>query len=356
MKMGLRWFGEGYDTVSLEKIRQVPGVRGVITTLYGAMPGENWDKDQVLALQRSVEDAGLEVLGIESVNVHDAIKAGLPGRDQYIENYIQTIRTLGECGIHLICYNFMPVFDWTRTQLAKPRKDGSTVLAYDQREIDKMDPEKLFVSMEAGSQGHLLPGWEPERLAHIQELFQVYKSVDEEALWANLKYFLDAILPTCEKYEVKMAIHPDDPGWSVFGLPRIITSGEALRRMVDMSPSPCNGVTLCTGSLGTNPHADLPGIIHMLEGSIFFAHVRNMEHTAPGQFEESAHLSSDGSFDMFAIVKALYETGFDGVIRPDHGRMIWGEQAMPGYGLYDRALGSQYLLGLWEALEKTINR
>lgn len=356
MKMGLRWFGEGYDTVSLDKIRQVPGVRGVITTLYGAMPGENWDKDQVLALQRSVEDAGLEVLGIESVNVHDAIKAGLPGRDQYIENYIQTIRTLGECGIHLICYNFMPVFDWTRTQLAKPRKDGSTVLAYDQREIDKMDPEKLFVSMEAGSQGHLLPGWEPERLAHIQELFQVYKSVDEEALWANLKYFLDAILPTCEKYEVKMAIHPDDPGWSVFGLPRIITSGEALRRMVDMSPSPCNGVTLCTGSLGTNPNADLPGIIHMLEGSIFFAHVRNMEHTAPGQFEESAHLSSDGSFDMFAIVKALYETGFDGVIRPDHGRMIWGEQAMPGYGLYDRALGSQYLLGLWEALEKTINR
>ena len=263
---------------------------------------------------------------------------------------------MGECGIHLICYNFMPVFDWTRTQLAKPRKDGSTVLAYDQREIDKMDPEKLFVSMEAGSQGHLLPGWEPERLAHIQELFQVYKSVDEEALWANLKYFLDAILPTCEKYEVKMAIHPDDPGWSVFGLPRIITSGEALRRMVDMSPSPCNGVTLCTGSLGTNPNADLPGIIHMLEGSIFFAHVRNMEHTAPGQFEESAHLSSDGSFDMFAIVKALYETGFDGVIRPDHGRMIWGEQAMPGYGLYDRALGSQYLLGLWEALEKTINR
>ena len=129
MKMGLRWFGEGYDTVSLDKIRQVPGVRGVITTLYGAMPGENWDKDQVLALQRSVEDAGLEVLGIESVNVHDAIKAGLPGRDQYIENYIQTIRTLGECGIHLICYNFMPVFDWTRTQLAKPRKDGSTVLA-----------------------------------------------------------------------------------------------------------------------------------------------------------------------------------------------------------------------------------
>ncbi len=352
MKMGLRWFGEGYDTVSLEKIRQVPGVSGVITTLYGAMPGEDWEKEKVLALKRSAENAGLEILGIESVNIHDDIKIGLPTRDQYIENYISTIRTLSECGIHLICYNFMPVFDWTRTDLAKPRHDGSTVLAYDQRVIDQMDPDNLFASMEARSQGHVLPGWEPERLANLKEPFEKYKDVDEEKLWANLKYFLEAIMPACEKYGVKMAIHPDDPGWSVFGLPRIITSGENLRRMVDMVPSPCNGVTLCTGSLGTNPNADLPGIIHLLKGKIFFAHVRNMEHTAPGQFEESAHLSSDGSFDMFAIVKALYDTGFDGVMRPDHGRMIWGEQAMPGYGLYDRALGSQYLLGLWEAITK----
>ena len=356
MKMTFRWYGSQMDPIPLRYIKQIPNMSGVVTSLMDMPAGALWPEERIQALKQEVNDAGLEMEVIESVNVHEDIKLGLPSRDQYIEAYQETIRRLGRAGVKVICYNFMPVFDWTRTQLAKPRRDGSTVLAYDQREIDKMDPEKLFASMEAGSQGHLLPGWEPERLAHIQELFQVYKSVDEEALWANLKYFLDAILPTCEKYEVKMAIHPDDPGWSVFGLPRIITSGEALRRMVDMSPSPCNGVTLCTGSLGTNPHADLPGIIHMLEGSIFFAHVRNMEHTAPGQFEESAHLSSDGSFDMFAIVKALYETGFDGVIRPDHGRMIWGEQAMPGYGLYDRALGSQYLLGLWEALEKTINR
>ena len=355
MKMTFRWYGEK-DSIPLEYIKQIPNMSGVVTAVYDTPVGEVWSEEKIVHLKSLCDKAGLEMEVIESVPVHEDIKLGKPSRDQFIANYAQTIRNLGKFGVKCICYNFMPVFDWTRTQLAKPRKDGSTVLAYDQREIDKMDPEKLFASMEAGSQGHLLPGWEPERLAHIQELFQVYKSVDEEALWANLKYFLDAILPICEKYEVKMAIHPDDPGWSVFGLPRIITSGEALRRMVDMSPSPCNGVTLCTGSLGTNPHADLPGIIHMLEGSIFFAHVRNMEHTAPGQFEESAHLSSDGSFDMFAIVKALYETGFDGVIRPDHGRMIWGEQAMPGYGLYDRALGSQYLLGLWEALEKTINR
>ena len=356
MKMGLRWFGEGYDTVSLEKIRQVPGVSGVITTLYGAMPGEDWEKEEILALKQKVEDAGLEILGIESVNVHDDIKIGLPSRDRYIEAYIRTIRTLAECGIHLICYNFMPVFDWTRTDLAKPRPDGSTVLAYDQRAIDAMDPDRLFASMEANAGGHVLPGWEPERLVHLKELFARYSDVDEKKLWENLIYFLKAIMPTCEKYEVKMAIHPDDPGWSVFGLPRIMTSGENLRRMTEAVDSPCNGVTLCTGSLGTNPDADLPGIVRMLKGKIFFAHVRNMEHTAPGCFEESAHLSSDGSFDLFAIMKALYETGFDGVMRPDHGRMIWGEQAMPGYGLYDRALGSQYLLGLWEAISKTFSR
>ena len=278
MKMGFRWFGEGFDTVSLEQIRQIPGVQGVITTLYDALPGDDWEKEKVLALKESARSHGLEILGIESVNVHDDIKIGLPSRDQYIEAYISTIRTLAECGIHLICYNFMPVFDWTRTNLAKRRPDGSTVLAYDQKEIDRMDPQALFTSMESKSQGHLLPGWEPERLANLKELFEKYQDVDEEKLWDNLKYFLQAILPTCEKYGVKMAIHPDDPAWSVFGLPRIVTSGENLQRLVRLVDSPCNGVTLCTGSLGTNPEADLPGIIHSLKGKIFFAHVRNMEH------------------------------------------------------------------------------
>ena len=179
MKMGFRWFGEGFDTVSLEQIRQIPGVQGVITTLYDALPGDDWEKERVLALKESARGHGLEILGIESVNVHDDIKIGLPSRDQYIEAYISTIRTLAECGIHLICYNFMPVFDWTRTNLAKRRPDGSTVLAYDQKEIDRMDPQALFTSMESKSQGHLLPGWEPERLANLKELFEKYQDVDD---------------------------------------------------------------------------------------------------------------------------------------------------------------------------------
>ena len=356
MDMTLRWFGEGVDSVSLEQIRQIPGVKGVITTLYDIPAGEEWPMDRILQMKEQVEAKGLKVLGIESVNIHDAIKVGIPEREKYIANYITTLERLGQADIHVVCYNFMPVFDWTRSDLAKMRPDGSTVLAYDQKEIDKIDPENMFASMGEKSNGFELPGWEPERMARIKELFAMYKDVTADKLFDNLVYFLKAIQPVCEKYDIRMAIHPDDPAWPVFGLARIITGKEQLLKLMRAVDAPFNGVTLCTGSLGTNPDADLPGIVRMLKGKIFFAHVRNMEHTAPGCFEESAHLSSDGSFDLFAIMKALYETGFDGVMRPDHGRMIWGEQAMPGYGLYDRALGSQYLLGLWEAISKAFSR
>ena len=160
-------------------------------------------------------------------------------------------------------------------------------------------------------------------------------------------------MPTCEKYNIKMAIHPDDPAWPVFGLPRIIVNKENILRMVNSVNSSCNGVTLCAGSLGSNPKNDIPDIIKSLKGKIFFAHVRNLEHTAPGKFQEAAHLSSDGSMDMFAIMKAFYDIGFEGPFRPDHGRSIWDEVSMPGYGLYDRALGAVYLQGLWEAIDKT---
>lgn len=179
-----------------------------------------------------VECAGLCVHGIESVNVHDSIKAGAPDRDQYIDAYIQTIQNLGQCGIHMVCYNFMPVFDWTRSDLAKPRPDGSTVLAYDQAKIDSIDPERLLESVQENANGAILPGWEPERLSRIRELFKLYASVSEEDLFQNLVYFLKAILPACEKYGVFMAIHPDDPAWSVFGLPRIVTNQAQITRLM----------------------------------------------------------------------------------------------------------------------------
>ncbi|MDL2228701.1 mannonate dehydratase [Treponema sp. OttesenSCG-928-L16] len=352
MKMAFRWFGTGFDTIPLAYIRQIPGLSGVVTTLYDKQPGELWERNRVKALKEEAAQYKLEICGIESVNIHEAIKAGLPGRDEYIDRYIKTLEVLGEEGIDLVCYNFMPVFDWTRSDLAKVRPDGSSVFAYNQEKIDKVNPGNIFSAMDAQSNGFMLPGWEPERMAGIKELFEIYSAIDNEKLFENLKYFLEAIMPVCGKYGIRMAIHPDDPVWPVFGLPRIITSKENLIRMTEMVPNPCNGVTLCTGSLGSNPDTDFIDIISTLHDRIYFAHVRNLYHEAPGKFEESAHLSSDGSFDMFAIMKALYDNGFDGIIRPDHGRAIWGEVSMPGYGLYDRALGASYLNGIWESLSK----
>ena len=354
MEMTLRWFGKNFDSVTLEQIRQIPGVTGVVTTLYDTMPGEIWEVERIRAMKKEVEDAGLRIAGIESVNIHDSIKVGSPDRDKYIANYITTLERLGQEGIDVVCYNFMPVFDWTRSDLAKVRPDGSTVLSYDQEMIDKINPENLLSTMDSKSNGFVLPGWELERMDKIKELFEMYKEVDDEKLFDNLKYFLKAIIPTCEKYNIKMAIHPDDPAWPVFGLPRIMINKENLLKLVTMVDSPCNGVTLCTGSLGSNVNNDIPNIIRSLKGKIHFAHVRNIKHLAPGKFDEAAHLSSDGSLDMYEIMKALYEIGFDGIMRPDHGRAIWGEVSMPGYGLYDRALGVAYLNGIWESLQKSI--
>ena len=353
MEMTLRWYGSGYDTVTLEQIRQIPGVSGVITTLYGTRPGEAWPEADIHRLIREVEASGLHVAGIESVNVHDAIKAGLPQRDQYIENYITTLERLGKAGIHMVCYNFMPVFDWTRTELARRRPDGSTVLAYTQAAVDALVPERMFESISGDMNGTVMPGWEPERMAGIKALFEIYRDVDEEKLFENLKYFLECIMPVCDQYDIHMANHPDDPAWSVFGLPRIIVNKKNILRMMKMVDNPHNGVTFCSGSYGTNLENDLPDMIRALKGRIHFAHVRNLKFHSQDDFEEAAHLSSDGDFDMYEIMKALYEIGFDGPIRPDHGRMIWGEKAMPGYGLYDRALGAAYLNGLWEAIDKT---
>ena len=246
----------------------------------------------------------------------------------------------------------MPVFDWTRSELAHVREDGSTVLYYDQAEVDKIDPEKMFNSIDSNSNGFVMPGWEPERLAHVKELFEAYKDVDSERLFENLVYFLKRIQPVCEKYDIKMAIHPDDPAWPVFNLPRIITCKENVERLLKAVDAKFNGLTLCTGSYGSNPKNDICEIINVAKGRIHFAHVRNLKHYKPGVFAEAAHLSRDGSIDMYKIVKTLIDTGFDGPVRPDHGRAIWGEVSMPGYGLYDRALGACYLNGLIEAIEK----
>lgn len=354
MKMSFRWFGEKCDSVTLSQIRQIPGVTDVVGALYDIPVGEVWPLDEIFALQKQVNDNGLNLEVIESVNVHEDIKIGLPTRDKYIENYCKTIRNLAKANIKVICYNFMPVFDWIRTDLFLPLEDKSNAMAYNHDVLKNMTPDDLVKYIKDNSNGFELPGWQPERLKQLEHLFEQYSDVDEEKLFANFKYFLDAIIPVCEETGIKMAVHPDDPPFSLFGLPRIVTNKANLLRIVDMVDSPCNGVTLCSGSLGANRENDLPDIIRCLgeRKKIPFAHVRNIKYCGNLSYHETAHLSSEGSLDLYKIMKAFYDVSFDGWIRPDHGRTIWNEKSRPGYGLYDRALGATYLSGLWEAISK----
>lgn len=354
MKLTFRWFGSKDDTVSLDYIRQIPGMDGIVGALYDVPVGAIWPLEKIAALKEEIVGKGLRFEVVESVNVHEEIKLGLPTRDDYIENYKQTIRNLARVGVKVICYNFMPVFDWTRSELAKRLSDGSTVLAYEGAKFSTMDAMELVEKMEKDSQGHILPGWEPERLKEIKHLFTLYENISEDDLFDNLTYFLEKIIPVCEEVDVKMAIHPDDPPWPVFGLPRIVTNRENLERIVNLVNSPSNCLTLCSGSLGANPANNIPEITRHFSSidRVAFAHIRNIKIYENGDFVEVSHRSSDGSLDLYEIIKALHDTNFRGYIRPDHGRMIWDEVARPGYGLYDRALGCMYILGIWDSLGK----
>lgn len=344
MKLGFRWYGKD-DPVTLEKIRQIPNMQNIVTAVYDVPVGEVWSEESIRALKEDIERNGMKMEVIESVPVHEDIKLGLPSRDRYIDAYQENIRRLARAGVKCICYNFMPVFDWTRTQLDKAAADGSNSLVYYADQLEAMNPLSGELS---------LPGWDSSyQKEDLRRLFEQYSRVDGEALFANLKYFLEAIIPVAAENDVKMAIHPDDPPWPIFGLPRIITNEGNIDRFLKLVDSPYNGLTLCTGSLGADPANDVPHLVEKYSkmGRIHFMHVRNIR-LVPGGFEETAHDQSCGSLDIIGIMKALADNGYDGYIRPDHGRMIWGETGKPGYGLYDRALGASYLNGVWETLQR----
>jgi len=342
--MTFRWYGES-DPVKLENIRQIPGMYGIVSAIYDVPVGDVWPVEKLQALRDRVEGAGLKFEVVESIPTHEDIKLGKPTRDRLIANFQQNIRNCAAVGVKVICYNFMPVFDWTRTEMAKVLSDGSTTLAFDAKEVAKIDPE----------QGISLPGWDASyKPEELKALLEEYKSVGEAQLWANLEYFLKAIIPVAEEAGVKMAMHPDDPPRPIFGLPRIMKNRDDYARLLDIVDSPANGITLCSGSLGADLCNNVEALVREFggRGRIHFGHLRNVKVEADGTFYESTHRSCDGSLDMAAIVKAYYDVGFDGYWRPDHGRMIWGETGKPGYGLYDRALGAVYLNGLWEAVSK----
>ena len=341
MKMTFRWYGES-DCIPLSYIRQIPNMSGVVTAVYDVPVGEVWPCDKIARLKALCEQAGLEMEVIESVPVHEDIKLGKPSRDRLIANYAETIRNLGKFGVRCICYNFMPVFDWFRTDLHYVQKNGAVCLAYKEADFQKLDKHNLR-----------LPGWDesytPEELGG---LLKEYENISHEQLFENLVYFLNGIMPACDETGINMAIHPDDPPWDIFGLPRIVTGAESYEKMINAVPNIHNGFTFCTGSLGAGRFNDLPKMAEKYAKRIYFAHLRQLKFVNETDFYENGHQTKDGNVDIYAIVKALEENGFTGYVRPDHGRNIWGEEGKPGYGLYDRALGAAYLSGLFEAVRK----
>jgi mannonate dehydratase len=345
VKMTFRWFG-ATDPIPLAYIRQIPGVTGVVTALYDTAVGDAWPRASLERLAETIDTAGLSLAVVESIPVHEDIKLGRPSRDRLIDAWCESLQNVAAVGVPVVCYNFMPVFDWMRSNLALRLDDDSTALAFDDDELSRID-------LSRGTRD--LPGWGAAYdAAALRTLIDAYRRVTAEQLWENLAFFLERVVPVAESAGVKLAIHPDDPPWSIFELPRIVTSGPALDRIVSLVDSAANGVTVCTGSLGADPSNDLPSIIRRLgrAGRVHFMHCRNVKRTGEHRFHESPHPSSFGSVDMLEVMRALRDVGFSGPMRPDHGRMIWGETGRPGYGLYDRALGAMYLQGLWEAVSR----
>ena len=372
MHLILRWHGEK-DPISLRQYAQIPNLYGIVTSLYHLPLGQVWDRAEVLRLKEQIEAHGLKFELVDSFRIHEDIKRGYASRDALIENYRKNIRMLAECGIRIICYNFMPVFDWTRTDLAHVLPDGSDCLSFEQEKVRAMAPER----------GIELPGWGTNHTpAELQALLHSYRGIGEEELWDNCRYFLRAVLPVAEECGVKLALHPDDPPRPIFGLPRIAKNAADYRRILftpDLD-SPSNTITFCCGSLGSGADNDLPAMIREFgsRGKLPFVHFRNVQLEPSGDFYESGHQTGCGSSDMGEVMRALCDMDQPFYLRPDHGRRIWDEawsirevtdadgtqrvehrpdgwngvKPAAGYGLFDRALGAAYAQGLYEGIRR----
>ena len=246
MKMTFRWYGAKSDPIPLKYVKQIPGMTGLMG-LLDKPAGVVWEEDEIKALVDEVHAAGLEFEVVESVNVHEDIKMGLPTRDEYIANYITSVRNLAKYGVKVIVYNFMPVFDWLRTDLAREiPEDGSNSLYFNEVDLGEMGPMEIVRRTAEDSKGFTLPGWEPERLALLETTLKQYEGITPDMLRENYKYFLERVCPVCEEVGVKLACHPDDPAWPIFGLPRIAHSQADYDIMVKLHDSPCNTLCLCS--------------------------------------------------------------------------------------------------------------
>lgn len=337
MTFTLRWFGPD-DPVTVGAIRQVPGVDGIVTALHDVPAGTAWTPADVRERVRLLAAHGFRWIVAESVPISDAVKLGGPERDEQVDAFGQSLRALAAEEVRVVCYNFMPVIDWFRSELHAPVGDGSTAMRYRQADVDALDLTAGLPRLAAWNSG--FDGAElARRIARFAER-------GPEGLRHSLASFLGDVLPVAEEVGIRLALHTDDPPWPILGIPRIEGTRDDLRWILELDDSPAHGLTFCTGALGALPDADLPCMAGEMAGRIHFLHARNIRHEDNRSFLETAHLRSSGDLDLPAVLDQLLAAGFEGPIRPDHGRTLFGEPGLPGYGLADRAIGLGYLQGI----------
>ncbi|WP_282282726.1 mannonate dehydratase [Pseudomonas sp. PS02302] len=383
-----RWFGPR-DPISLADIRQT-GATGIVTALHEIPNGEVWPLAAIAERKALIEAAGLTWLVVESIPVHEDIKRGLPGRERYLDNYRQSLRNLAQCGIDVVCYNFMPVLDWTRTQLAHRLPDGGWALRFDQdafaafdlcilqREgaeaeyaaeeierarrhhagLDDAGREELVRTLIAG-----LPGAEEGySVADLRTLLATYAGIDAARLREHLAVFLQAVVPVAEEVGIRLGVHPDDPPRPLLGLPRVVSTATDAQWLLDAVPSPANGLTFCTGSYGVRADNDLVAMARQFAPRIHFVHLRATRREAdPRSFHEAHHL--DGDVDMVGVIRELVREerrreragGARLPMRPDHGHQLLDDQGRrtnPGYSLIGRLKGLAELRGVEQAVRR----
>jgi len=387
MQETFRWFGDT-DPVKLNYIKQA-GAKSVVTALHGVSNGEVWEVEEILKVKNTIESENLIWSFIESIPIHENIKLRTGDYLKRIENYKQSLINVAKCGIKNVCYNFMPVLDWTRTQLHWELEDGSTALRFDKTEmavfecyiLERNDAEndyseevlslakRKFSKMSFEEKKMLqdnilkgLPGTVDDlSIPVFNKMIEQYKDISHEDLKSNLSYFLNEIIPVAEENRIKMAIHPDDPPFDILGLPRIIKTEKDLEDLMGFVDSPANGITFCTGSLGANPDNDLPKMIRKFADRIHFLHLRNVKREKDGSFYEDNHL--EGSSDMYEIVKAVLEIEKKREIqlpmRPDHGHQMLQDldtkSNYSGYTAIGRLRGLAELRGLELGISKSLS-